>query len=428
MKRIDVIRLIFVAIAGVVFTPAVCFCADVNNYDTSMAEIHLLEQSPNVRTIFPGRSFKGRSIPGLIITDFSSGLENKARILITSGQHGDEYAPVKSVLSLSQNIAAGKYNNLLNKCVFVIIPIVNPDGLSVSQRLNAQNLDINRDWLTLQTAEAKYVDNIIRTWKPTVMIDVHQWVYSSPVPGDEIESPECVRSAQAPEVLQLAKIVSQNANLNLLKCSSYSNKNLFHRRYAMLGYAAYLLETAPNTEYSKRYSLYSSAILTAANTIISNPQQYQGLSPASVGFSQSKALKMVKYSYCKPGSKPSEMPILCIILIGYLILIWTIKTAEHKDSKKWSHNFRKCSVEPEIITDIMKMRHMPQPILYKSWTNRRLRNRTIIVSEPDSENDSNNEINNAIDAELEANNNIYGQFVFNTPQDVGKTLIKSVIK
>ena len=376
MSRINAAILIM-AITGAILASSASLCAASNiHYNEAMKEVRALSGSPNIRLLHFGSSYENRGIPAFVISDFSSKMHDKTRIFICAGQHGDENAPVKSVLSLCKKIASNLYPKLLSQCVFIVVPVANPDGLVLSQRLNAQGLDINRDWSELQTNEAKYIDGIIRTWKPNVLIDVHEWLNASPVPGNEIEVGRCVRASQETALTNLASKVSQNSKLAVLQCTTSSNKNLFHRRYALLGYGAYLLETAAGSSYEQRDEAYSSAILTITRELSSNPDKRLALSPASANFDASAV------STCLlplPAKKhPSTVFSAYITLLaGYALMVWLLKSPANREKTNWSHRFKKCCVEPDIQIDPMLSRHKLLPITSKSWVHRRLRSRYV---------------------------------------------------
>ena len=176
-----------------------------NPYDHAMRRVRLLSNSPHVRLIPFGKSHQGRAIPAFVISDFAVTSEKKARVMVCAGQHGDERNPVTSVMSLCGKLASGSRPDLLRRCVFIVVPIVNPDGFAAGKRLNARGLDINRDWKSLQTREARFVDDVIRAWRPHALIDAHEWTGPTLTPGNEIESPPTATKSQSQAMIGLAR-------------------------------------------------------------------------------------------------------------------------------------------------------------------------------------------------------------------------------
>jgi len=73
----------------------------------------------------------------------------KATIHLTAGIHGDEPAGSMAILKLLQN-------NVFSEDFDVILfPLLNPEGMQANQRENGKSKDINRDYLKLETPEAR---------------------------------------------------------------------------------------------------------------------------------------------------------------------------------------------------------------------------------------------------------------------------------
>src|SRR3989339_793822 len=80
----------------------------------------------NVETA--GKSFEGRELPVLFITDPKAAFEDKQVVLVTAGTHGSEEAGRACGMALIEYLASGKEPETLKKQLFVIFPCVNPDG------------------------------------------------------------------------------------------------------------------------------------------------------------------------------------------------------------------------------------------------------------------------------------------------------------
>jgi hypothetical protein len=73
----------------------------------------------------------------------------KASIHLTAGIHGDEPAGSMAILRLLQE------NAFPDGFDVILFPLLNPEGMQANHRENNQGLDINRDYLKLETPEAK---------------------------------------------------------------------------------------------------------------------------------------------------------------------------------------------------------------------------------------------------------------------------------
>ena len=106
-------------------------------------------------------------------------------VLILGGIHGDEPAGVWLCSRLATHL--DDYPGLLNGRRVVIAPAANPDGLEAGRRLNARGVDVNRNFQTanriagprygrqaMSEPETKYIAELIRRYRPTRIVTVHQ--------------------------------------------------------------------------------------------------------------------------------------------------------------------------------------------------------------------------------------------------------------
>ncbi|MFY8127959.1 MAG: M14 family metallopeptidase [Chitinophagaceae bacterium] len=113
--------------------------------------------------------------------------KNKIVILINNGIHPGEPDGIDATMMLYRDMALGKIN-VPNNLVLVTIPVYNIGGClnrnsttRVNQngpiehgfRGNAQNLDLNRDFIKCDSKEAVEFIKIFQQWKPHIFIDNH---------------------------------------------------------------------------------------------------------------------------------------------------------------------------------------------------------------------------------------------------------------
>jgi len=107
---------------------------------------------PDITNLYElGTSVQGRSIWGLKITDNPDIEENEVEIQFEGCHHGDEYMSVEMPLNLAyhlvQNYSVDQtITDLIDTREIWIVPLVNPDGREMSQRTNANGVDLNRDY------------------------------------------------------------------------------------------------------------------------------------------------------------------------------------------------------------------------------------------------------------------------------------------
>jgi Zinc carboxypeptidase len=128
-----------------------------------------LNSHSNLSTEILGKSVENRSIYGIKL-----GTGDK-KVLLWSQMHGNESTTTKAILdclNLFEN-NANITETLLSACTLFIIPILNPDGAQHYTRLNANNIDLNRDALDLSQPESLVLRNVFNDFKPDFCFNLH---------------------------------------------------------------------------------------------------------------------------------------------------------------------------------------------------------------------------------------------------------------
>lgn len=133
----------------------------VNRFFKHEDVLHLLSQlPPQFEQKEIGQSVKGRSINQVV---WGNG---PVKIMLWSQMHGDEATGTMALFDLFNFLQSDDplAKLLTENCQLFIIPMVNPDGAEAFTRRNAQQIDINRDFLKEATPESKVLkacrDNI----------------------------------------------------------------------------------------------------------------------------------------------------------------------------------------------------------------------------------------------------------------------------
>lgn len=171
-----------------------------SNYSANYQEIistykKLAASSPYVQLSEYGMTDIGKPLHEVIVsTDGNFNPETihnneKAVLFINNGIHAGEPCGIDATMMLVRDIATGKIKkNLLQDIVLVIIPVYNIGGClnrsSTSRanqngpsaygfRGNAQNLDLNRDFIKCDSKNASSFNQLFTKWQPQVFIDNH---------------------------------------------------------------------------------------------------------------------------------------------------------------------------------------------------------------------------------------------------------------
>jgi hypothetical protein len=103
--------------------------------------------------------------------------------------HAGEVEGKEAMLHLSRRIATGDLRTLLDKLIILIAPIYNADGNEkispnnrtaqngpiggVGTRENAKGMDLNRDYMKLESPEATALAGLFNRWDPHLTVDLH---------------------------------------------------------------------------------------------------------------------------------------------------------------------------------------------------------------------------------------------------------------
>ena len=111
-----------------------------------------------------GNSVLQRPIYGL---KFGSG---KVRVLAWSQMHGNESATTRAICEL---LKRSDLDHLLENIELYIIPILNPDGAENWTRVNANNVDLNRDAVLLSQPESIVLRKVCDDFQPHYCFNLH---------------------------------------------------------------------------------------------------------------------------------------------------------------------------------------------------------------------------------------------------------------
>jgi hypothetical protein len=155
----------------------------------------LQRRSPLLRLETFGKSQEGRDLPLLILADPPISHPREAResgkpiVFIMANIHAGEVEGKESAQHLARAVLTGELRPLLDKMVLLIAPIYNADGnekiseknrpeqygpiAGVGVRENTQGLDLNRDFMKLDSPEARSLVRLFGRWDPHLTVDLH---------------------------------------------------------------------------------------------------------------------------------------------------------------------------------------------------------------------------------------------------------------
>ncbi|MBU2951988.1 DUF2817 domain-containing protein [Tamlana agarivorans] len=130
----------------------------------------LLSKLPKEATV----NIIGRSVQDKPIYSIKVG-RGKKRLLLWSQMHGNESTTTKALFDLLNTLLLdhSSLKHLLEACTLYIIPILNPDGAAAYTRINANEVDLNRDAQNLTQPESRVLRAIFNEFKPHFCYNLH---------------------------------------------------------------------------------------------------------------------------------------------------------------------------------------------------------------------------------------------------------------
>ncbi len=150
--------------------------------------------SPNIALSTFGYTAEGRPLPVVFVRDGADGFDDwqddtRPVVLVVAGIHSGEICGNDAILLLLRDVARGLLPDVVTHLRLVLVPIFNLDGHErrspyhrftqhgpaggMGTRRNAQHLDLNRDFVKLETPECRALVRLASQFRPHVFVDLH---------------------------------------------------------------------------------------------------------------------------------------------------------------------------------------------------------------------------------------------------------------
>ncbi len=199
MKRATILLLSLLLLSSLLPAQEILTVAESSNftktslYQDVMDFLYQVQKKSELLKIMPlTTSSEGRMIPLVVLSkekvcrpgDLHAA--GKPAVLVMANIHAGEVEGKEASLMLIREIAAGKFSGLLESQVLLFIPIFNADGNDklgrnrrdlgpelAGVRHNGQYLDLNRDYLKLESPEVQALVGLFNSWDPLLTVDMH---------------------------------------------------------------------------------------------------------------------------------------------------------------------------------------------------------------------------------------------------------------
>jgi hypothetical protein len=168
---------------------------ETSSYDDVRRVVGRLATLPLVHATTFGQTEEGRDLPLLVVSEPKVTTPDAARrlgrpiVFVQANIHAGEVEGKEAVLILARRLADGDLKPLTRQLVILLAPIYNADGNErvdvrhrpeqngpvggVGTRENAKGLDLNRDYMKLESAESRALVGLMNSWDPHVVVDLH---------------------------------------------------------------------------------------------------------------------------------------------------------------------------------------------------------------------------------------------------------------
>jgi hypothetical protein len=196
------LTIVLVTIAVSAQAPDLRTRAEISNYeetsryeDVTRVVNGLAATSPLVHTEMFGRSEEDRDLPLVVISDPKVSSPEAAHklgrplVFVQANIHAGEVEGKEAILMLARRLVSGDLKPLTRQLVILIAPDYNADSnekvnvqnrtaqngpvAGVGTRENAKGLDLNRDYMKLESREARALVQLMTRWDPHVLVDLH---------------------------------------------------------------------------------------------------------------------------------------------------------------------------------------------------------------------------------------------------------------
>src|SRR5688572_30889378 len=155
----------------------------------------LADRTPRLRLESFGRTEEGRDLILAVVGDPPAASAGAARasgrpvVFVMANIHAGEVEGKEAVLHLARRLTIGDLQELLQQAVWLFAPNYNADGNEkislenrpeqygpiggVGTRENGRGLDLNRDFVKLESVEGRALAALFTRWDPSVIVDLH---------------------------------------------------------------------------------------------------------------------------------------------------------------------------------------------------------------------------------------------------------------
>ncbi len=172
---------------------------------------------------------------------------SKLTVYIEANIHAGEVEGKEALQMLARDIVSGPLRHLLKHQILLFVPVLNPDGNEkispahrrnqvgpeggVGLRTNGQGLDLNRDFVKLESPEIRAVVDLLNRWDPALFVDVHttngsyhRHVVTYAIPHNPNTDPDVTRYLRAALLPWVAEQMAERYGNPIIPYGNFRNR------------------------------------------------------------------------------------------------------------------------------------------------------------------------------------------------------------
>ncbi|MFO1066697.1 MAG: DPP IV N-terminal domain-containing protein [Pirellulales bacterium] len=324
-----------------------------------------------------GKTVEGRALWGLVVAPTVVPKEGKPlTVLLLGGIHSGECDGKESLLAMARDMALGKEGDAWKSMRLIFLPNFNADGNErvgkdhrpgqagpdegMGVRENAQGLDLNRDFVKLETPEVLSLIGTLNTWDVDVLIDAHTTngsLHRYDLTYDIAHNPAADKDVQSWLRGTLLPEITATLHDKGLDTFYYGNFDAKHTKWetfgleprystemmGLRGKIGILVESYSYASYERRIEANKLFIRELLNRLAADQQQVRGLLDRAAASSRPGATVSVRGSVAKTKDQTT--------VLGYQKSDGTPPSPPYNANSAGQHSKRDYEVELRVSAE-----------------------------------------------------------------------------
>ena len=310
---------------------------DVVAFGESLAKL-----TPKIHISTFGTSGEGRPLALWILSDppidspEAAAKSGKPVVLAFANIHAGEVDGKEALQALARDLSFDKDTTLLKKLVILFVPNLNADGnetidpkhrreqngpkAGVGLRENAAGLDLNRDFVKLETPEVRALVRLVTKWDPLLVVDCHttngskhRYTLTYDGPRHPAADPRIIEASRTRILPDIAKRVKRATGFDTFTYGNFENEHTVWESYpatprfgvqylALRGCIGLLSESYTYATFSDRVKASAAFVLASFEYVAENAAEVKKVAAEARNPRSRVALRTKAIAYDTPAT------------------------------------------------------------------------------------------------------------------------------